>query len=50
MADHLELSVEIIAREQARLFVEWCFNSLEPLNVDAMPRACAISREEVSST
>ncbi len=37
-ADHLEHSVKMIVREQARSFVEWCFNSLEPSKVDAMPR------------
>ncbi len=37
-ADQFEHSVEMIVREQARSFVEWCFNSLEPSKVDAMPK------------
>lgn len=37
-AHQFEHSVEMIVREQARSFVEWCFNSLEPSKVDAMPR------------
>jgi hypothetical protein len=37
-ADQFEHSVETIVREQARSFVEWCFNSLEPPKMDAMPR------------
>jgi hypothetical protein len=37
-ADQFEHCVEMIVREHARSFVEWCFNSLEPAKVDAMPK------------
>lgn len=37
-AHKFESCVEIIVREQARSFVEWCFNFLEPSKVHEMPR------------
>jgi len=37
-AHKFESCVEVIVREQARSFVEWCFNFLEPSKVHEMPR------------
>ncbi|MCA9062372.1 MAG: hypothetical protein KDA96_04920 [Planctomycetaceae bacterium] len=33
-----ECRIEELVRELARSFLEWCFNSLEPSEVDAMPQ------------
>jgi len=37
-AHQFECRVEGLVRELARSYEEWCFNSLEPLKVDAMPQ------------
>ncbi|MEJ7593058.1 MAG: hypothetical protein WKF77_16045 [Planctomycetaceae bacterium] len=37
-AHEFELRVEVLVRELARSFEEWCFSSLEPQKVDAMPQ------------
>jgi hypothetical protein len=37
-AHGFERRVEVLVRELARSFEEWCFNSLEPQNVEAMPQ------------